>query len=219
MVQRVDIIAESVDVTYEELLAGIKEYQFSRIPIYEETIDDIVGILFIKDLILLDDESKKDFDVRKHMRKPYYTFEFKNISDLFEEMKNTRNHISVVLDEYGGTVGMVTIEDLIEEIVGEIEDEYDEVEDEVKEVKENEYEVDGSTRLEDLSDIIEDVEIASDEFDSVGGFIIGLLDRLPEEGEEIEYENLKFKVEEIEKKRIMKVRIFVLNSKVAKDEE
>lgn len=218
MVQRVDIIAESVDVTYEELLAGIKEYQFSRIPIYEETIDDIVGILFIKDLILLDDESKKDFDVRKHMRKPYYTFEFKNISDLFEEMKNTRNHISVVLDEYGGTVGMVTIEDLIEEIVGEIEDEYDEVEDEVKEVKENEYEVDGSTRLEDLSDIIEDVEIASDEFDSVGGFIIGLLDRLPEEGEEIEYENLKFKVEEIEKKRIMKVRIFVLNSKVAKDE-
>lgn len=219
MVQRVDIIAESVEVTYEELLAGIKEYQFSRIPIYEETIDDIVGILFIKDLILLDDESKKDFDVRKHMRKPYYTFEFKNISDLFEEMKNTRNHISVVLDEYGGTVGMVTIEDLIEEIVGEIEDEYDEVEDEVKEVKENEYEVDGSTRLEDLSDIIEDVEIASEEFDSVGGFIIGLLDRLPEEGEEIEYENLKFKVEEIEKKRIMKVRIFVLNSKVAKNEE
>lgn len=219
MVQRVDIIAESVEVTYEELLAGIKEYQFSRIPIYEETIDDIVGILFIKDLILLDEESKKDFDVRKHMRKPYYTFEFKNISDLFEEMKNTRNHISVVLDEYGGTVGMVTIEDLIEEIVGEIEDEYDEVEDEVKEIKENEYEVDGSTRLEDLSDIIEDVEIASDEFDSVGGFIIGLLDRLPEEGEEIEYENLKFKVEEIEKKRIMKVRIFVLGSKVVKDVE
>lgn len=219
MVQRVDIIAESIEVTYEELLEGIKEYQFSRIPIYEETIDDIVGILFIKDLILLDDESKKDFDVRKHMRKPYYTFEFKNISDLFEELKNTRNHISIVLDEYGGTVGIVTIEDLIEEIVGEIEDEYDEVEDDVKEVKENEYEVDGSTRLEDLSDIIEDVEVASEEFDSVGGFIIGLLDRLPEEGEEIEYENLKFRVEEIEKKRIIKVRIFVLNPIVKLEEE
>lgn len=218
MVQRVDIIAESVEVTYEELLEGIREYQFSRIPIYEETIDDIVGILFIKDLILLDDESKKDFDVRKHMRKPYYTFEFKNISDLFEELKNTRNHISIVLDEYGGTVGIVTIEDLIEEIVGEIEDEYDEVEDDVKEVKENEYEVDGSTRLEDLSDIIEDVEVASEEFDSVGGFIIGLLDRLPEEGEEIEYENLKFRVEEIEKKRIIKVRIFVLKP-IVKSEE
>ncbi|MGL5615939.1 MAG: HlyC/CorC family transporter [Sarcina sp.] len=214
MVQRVDIVAESTEVTYEEILEGIKEYQFSRIPIYEETIDDIVGILYIKDLILLDDESKKDFDVRKHMRKPYYTFEFKKISDLFEEMKNTRNHIAVVLDEYGGTVGIVTIEDLIEEIVGEIEDEYDEYEDEVKEVKENEYEVDGSTRLEDLSDIIDDVDVASEEFDSVGGFIIGLLDRIPEEGEEIEYENLKFRVEEIEKKRIMKVRIFVLNKKV-----
>lgn len=219
MVQRVDIIAESVEVTYEELLEGIKEYQFSRIPIYEETIDDIVGILFIKDLILLDDESKKDFDVRRHMRKPYYTFEFKNVSDLFEEMKKTRNHISVVLDEYGGTVGIATIEDLIEEIVGEIEDEYDEVEDEVKEVKENEYEVDGSTRLEDLSDIIEDVEVASEEFDSVGGFIIGLLDRLPEEGEEIEFENLKFKVEEIEKKRIIKVRIFVLKPKAKPEED
>ena len=180
-----------------------------------------MGILFIKDLILLDEESKKDFDVRKHMRKPYYTFEFKNISDLFEEMKNTRNHISVVLDEYGGTVGMVTIEDLIEEIVGESQREMNMMKSKMrlKEIKENEYEVDGSTRLEDLSDIIEDVEIASDEFDSVGGFIIGLLDRLPEEGEEIEYENLKFKVEEIEKKRIMKVRIFVLGSKVVKDVE
>lgn len=210
MVQRVDVVAESLDVTYEEILKGVEEYQFSRIPIYEENIDDIVGILNIKDLVLLADEHKKDFDVKNLMREPYYTFEFKKITDLFNEMKKTRNHIAVVLDEYGGTVGIVTIEDLIEEIVGEIEDEYDEHQEDVKEVKENEYEVDGSTRLEDLSEIIH-VHIESEEFDSIGGFVIGLLDRLPELDEEIQFNNLNFVVEEIDKKRIKKVRIYVLN--------
>ncbi|WP_297518716.1 HlyC/CorC family transporter [uncultured Clostridium sp.] len=208
MVQRVDIIAEDTKVSYVELLEGIKEYQFSRIPIYDENIDDIVGIFNTKDLILLSDEEKQNFDIKTHMRKPHYTFEFKKITDLFNEMKKTRNHISVVLDEYGGTVGIVTIEDLIEEIVGEIEDEYDEHQEEIVEVKENEYIVDGSTRLEDLSEIV-DVSIESDEFDSVGGFVIGTLDRLPETGEHIEFENLKFVVEEIDKKRIKKVRVFV----------
>ncbi|MGL5069286.1 MAG: HlyC/CorC family transporter [Sarcina sp.] len=208
MVQRVDIIAEDTNVTYEELLEGIKEYQFSRIPIYDENIDDIVGIFNTKDLILLSDEEKQNFDIKAHMRKPHYTFEFKKITDLFNEMKKTRNHMSVVLDEYGGTVGIVTIEDLIEEIVGEIEDEYDEHQEEIVKVKENEYEVDGSTRLEDLSEIV-GVTVESDEFDSVGGFVIGTLDRLPETGEHIEFENLKFVVEEIDKKRIKKVRVFV----------
>lgn len=210
MAQRVDIIAESLAVTYEDILKGIGEYQFSRIPIYEENIDDIVGILNIKDLVLLGDEHKQNFDVKNLMREPYYTFEFKKITDLFNEMKKTRNHMAVVLDEYGGTVGIVTIEDLIEEIVGEIEDEYDEHQEDVKEVKENEYEVDGSTRLEDLSEIIH-VHIESEAFDSIGGFVIGLLDRLPELNEEIQFNNLKFIVEEIDKKRIKKVRIYVLN--------
>lgn len=210
MAQRVDIIAESIDASYEEILNGIQEYQFSRIPVYEDNIDNIVGILYAKDLILLNDEDKKNFDVKKLMREPYYTFEFKNIADLFTEMKRTRNHMAIVLDEYGGTVGIVTIEDLIEEIVGDIEDEYDEHQEDIKEIKENEYEVDGSTRLDDLSEII-NVKIESDEFDSIGGFVIGILDRLPELNEEILYENLKFIVEEIDKKRIKKIRIFVLD--------
>lgn len=210
MAQRVDIIAESIDASYEDILNGIQEYQFSRIPVYEDNIDNIVGILYAKDLILLNDEDKKNFDVKKLMREPYYTFEFKNIADLFTEMKRTRNHMAIVLDEYGGTVGIVTIEDLIEEIVGDIEDEYDEHQEDIKEIKENEYEVDGSTRLDDLSEII-NVKIESDEFDSIGGFVIGILDRLPELNEEILYENLKFIVEEIDKKRIKKIRIFVLD--------
>lgn len=218
MVQRVDVIAEDIEVTYEELLEGIKEYQFSRIPIYEENIDDIVGIFNTKDLILLSDEEKKNFNMKSLMREPHYTFEFKKITDLFNEMKRTRNHMSIVLDEYGGTVGIVTIEDLIEEIVGEIEDEYDEHEEEIVEVHKNEYEVDGSTRLEDLSEIA-GIEVESDEFDSIGGFIIGILDRLPEDGEEIIFENLRFVVEEIDKKRIKKVRVFVKFEQQAKNLE
>ena len=210
MVQRVDIIAENIDVTYEELLEGIKEHQFSRIPIYEENIDNIIGIFNTKDLILLSDEEKTNFNVKNHMRKPHYTFEFKKITDLFNEMKKTRNHMSVILDEYGGTVGIVTIEDLVEEIVGEIEDEYDKHEEEIVKITETEYEVDGSARLEDLSEKVE-VAIESEEFESVGGFIIGIFDRLPEAGEEIQFKNLKFVVEEIDKKRIKKVRVLVEN--------
>ena len=208
MVQRVDITAENLETTYQELLEGIKKYRFSRIPIYDENIDDIVGILNTKDLILLSDEDKKNFDIKSLMRKPHYTFEFKKITDLFNEMKKTRNHMSVVLDEYGGTVGIVTIEDLIEEIVGEIEDEYDEHEELIVEVSKNEYQVDGSTRLDDLSEVA-GIKVESDEFDSIGGFVIGILDRIPELGEQIEYENLKFTIEEIDRKRIKKVRIIV----------
>ena len=208
MVQRVDITAENLETTYQELLEGIKKYRFSRIPIYDENIDDIVGILNTKDLILLSDEDKKNFDIKSLMRKPHYTFEFKKITDLFNEMKKTRNHMSVVLDEYGGTVGIVTIEDLIEEIVGEIEDEYDEHEELIVEVSKNEYQVDGSTRLDDLSEVA-GIKVESDEFDSIGGFVIGILDRIPELGEQIEYENLKFTIEEIDRKRIKKVKIIV----------
>ncbi|WP_297439249.1 hemolysin family protein [uncultured Clostridium sp.] len=208
MVQRVDITAENLETTYQELLEGIKKYRFSRIPIYDENIDDIVGILNTKDLILLSDEDKKNFDIKSLMRKPHYTFEFKKITDLFNEMKKTRNHMSVVLDEYGGTVGIVTIEDLIEEIVGEIEDEYDEHEELIVEISKNEYQVDGSTRLDDLSEVA-GIKVESDEFDSIGGFVIGILDRIPELGEQIEYENLKFTIEEIDRKRIKKVKIIV----------
>jgi len=122
-------------------------------------------------------------------------------------MKKSRNHMAVVLDEYGGTVGIVTIEDLLEEIVGEIEDKYDELEEEIEVVKEDEYIVDGRIRLDDLSDLI-GVKMESEEFDSIGGFVIGQLGRIPEPKEEVSYENMRFVVEEIDKNRIKKVRIF-----------
>ena len=145
MVQRVDIIAVDLEASYEEVLDVIKKEQFSRIPVYNQTIDDIVGILNVKDLIMAE-QDKEEFKVTDYMREPYYTFEFKKITELFKEMKKTRNHIAVVLDEYGGTVGIVTIEDLIEEIVGDIEDEYDEENKEIEVIKEDEYIVDGSAK-------------------------------------------------------------------------
>lgn len=206
MVQRVNVIAVNVTATYEEVLKVIKEQQFSRIPVYNESIDDIVGILNVKDLILLDSD-EENFNVTEYMREPFRTFEFKKITELFAEMKTTRNHIAVVLDEYGGTVGIVTIEDLIEEIVGDIEDEYDERDKDIEVIKENEFVVDGSTRLSDLSDMI-GFEIESEEFDSIGGYVIGYLGRMPKVGEEFKTNDFRVIVEELDRNRVKKVRVY-----------
>ena len=206
MVQRVDIIAVDLEASYDEVLDVIKKEQFSRIPVYNQTIDDIVGILNVKDLIMAE-QNKEKFKVSDYMREPNYTFEFKKIAELFKEMKKTRNHIAVVLDEYGGTVGIVTIEDLIEEVFGDIEDEYDDENKEIEVIKEDEYIVDGSAKLDVVSELI-GVNMESEEFDSVGGLIIGELGRFPEQDEEIVLNNIKFKVEEIDKNRVKKVRIF-----------
>ena len=208
MIQRVNITALNKDITKEELLDTIKKEQFSRIPVYDETIDNVVGVLNVKDLILLEDESK-EFNVMDYTREPFYTFEFKKVSELFTEMKKTRNHMAVVLDEYGGTVGIVTMEDLVEEIVGDIEDEYDEAKDKnIRKIKENEYIVEGSTRIDELSDLL-GFEIESEELDSVGGLIIDSIGRMPIEKEQIEIENVKFIVEKVKKNSIKKVKILI----------
>lgn len=206
MVQRVDIIAVDSEASYEEVLDLIKAEQFSRIPVYNQTIDDIVGVLNVKDLIIAG-QNKEGFKVSDYMREPYYTFEFKKIKELFNEMKKTRNHMSVVLDEYGGTVGIVTIEDLIEEVFGDIEDEYDDYDNEIEVIKEDEYVIDGSAKLDDISDLV-GVNMESEEFDSVGGLIIGELGRFPDEKEEVMLNNIRFVVEEVDKNRIKKVRMY-----------
>ena len=206
MVQRVDIVAVDTEATYEEVLEVIKTEQFSRIPVYNQTIDDIVGVLYVKDLIIAG-QNKEGFKVSDYMREPYYTFEFKKIKELFNEMKKSRNHLSVVLDEYGGTVGIVTIEDLIEEVFGDIEDEYDDYNKEIEVVKEDEYIVDGSAKLDDISELI-GVNMESEEFDSVGGLIIGELGRFPDNKEEVTLNKIRFVVEEVDKNRIKKVRIY-----------
>lgn len=207
MVQRVDIISVDKEASYDDVMYVIKNEQFSRIPVYNQTIDNIIGVLNIKDLATIEN-LREDFNISKYIREPFYTFEFKKIVELFKEMKKTRNHIAIVLDEYGGTVGLVTIEDLVEEIVGEIEDEYDEEKSPVEFIRENEYVVEGSLRLHDISDLI-GINIDSEEFDSVGGLMIEDLGRMPEEQEEVTVNNIRFIAEEIEKNRIKKVRMII----------
>ena len=217
MVQRVDIVSIDEEATYDEVMSVIKSEQFSRIPVYNQTIDNIIGFLNVKDLAMIENP-REDFNVKKYIREPFYTFEFKKIVELFKEMKKSRNHIAVVLDEYGGTVGIITIEDLVEEIVGDIEDEYDDYNESVEVVKENEYVFDGSVRLHDISELI-GMNIDSEEFDSIGGLMIGELGRMPEENEEVLFRNLKLVAEEVEKNRVKKVRMFIYEVEDSENDE
>lgn len=206
MVQRLDMVSIDVNDSYEDIIKIFKNEQFSRMPVYEESVDDIIGILNIKDIIFLSDEDIKSFDVRKYLREAFVTYEFKRIAQLLEEMKKEKSQMAIVLDEYGGTAGLVTIEDLVEVIVGDIEDEYDEEDEEIQVIKEDEYIIDGSAKITDVNDLI-GVKLESEEFDSIGGYIIGHLNRFPEENEVIEVNNIKFHIESIDKNRIKKVRV------------
>lgn len=207
MVQRLDMIAINTEDSYEEIIEMFKNEKISRLPVYEDSIDDIIGILNIKDVIFLKDDEIKDFNVNNYIREPFFTYEFKKITQLLEEMKKEKSQMAIVVDEYGGTSGLITIEDLVEVIVGDIEDEYDEEDDDIIVIQEDEYIVEGSTKITDINELI-GVKLESDEFDSIGGFIIGHLRRWPEENEVIEFDNIRFCIESLDKNRIKKIRIF-----------
>ncbi len=206
MIQRMDIVAIDMNASYDEIIKIIKNEQYSRYPIYNKRIDNIVGILNVKELVYRDPDEV--FDIKKFVKKPYYTFEFMNTSDLFNEMKKRRTHMAIVLDEYGGTAGIVTIEDLVEEIVGEISDEYDMHTQEIETIREGEYNVDGSTRIEELNELI-GTRIESEHYDSIGGFVIELMGRLPKQGESVEHMGTKFIIESMERNRIRKIRVLM----------
>ena len=165
------------------------------------------GIINVKDFLLYDNAQK--FSLRDLLRQPLYTYEYKKTAELMVEMRKTSNNIIIVLDEYGATAGLITLEDMLEEIVGDIRDEYDEdEEDEVKEIAPNEYLVSGSAKLDDLNDRL-DLELESEDYDSIGGLVIGLLEHLPEEGEAVDCGNIRLVVEHVEKNRIDKIRLFI----------
>ena len=207
MVQRLDMVVINIEDSYDEIIDMFKNEKLSRMPVYNESIDDIIGILNIKDVIFLTDEEIKNFDINKYIREPFFTYEFKKITQLLEEMKIEKTQMAIVVDEYGGTSGLITIEDLVEVIVGDIEDEYDEEDEEIIVIKEDEYVVEGSTKITDVNELI-GVNLESEEFDSIGGFIIGYLKRLPEENEIIKVDNIEFRIESLDKNRIKKIRIF-----------
>ena len=208
MIQRLDMVAIDIEDSYDEIIELFKSEKLSRLPVYQESIDDIVGILNIKDIIFLSDEEIENFDIKDYVREAFFTYEFKKITQLLEEMKKEKSQMAIVVDEYGGTAGLLTIEDLVEVIVGDIDDEYDEEEEEIVKINDNEYLVEGSTKISDVNEQL-GINLESEEFDSIGGFIIGYLKRIPEENEIIEVEDVKFKVESIDKNRINKIRIFV----------
>lgn len=215
MVPRIDMVFVDVEATYEELIEIFRKERFTRMPVYEGSTDNVIGIINMKDLILYDQD--QPFAIRDYLRQPHYTYEYKKISELMVEMRKTLNNIAIVLDEYGATAGLITLEDMLEEIVGEIRDEYDaDEEDEIRMVAEREYLVNGSTKLDDLNERLE-LQLESEDYDSIGGLVIGLLGHLPEEGEEVIYENLRLVVDCVEKNRIDQVHLYQLYQE--KDQE
>lgn len=208
MVPRVHVTFADVNSTYEELLDIFREDKFTRLPIFEDTTDNVVGTINMKDLLLYD--NTKEFHIRDILREAYFTYEYKSISELLVEMRQASFNIAIVLDEYGETAGLITLEDILEEIVGEIHDEYDENEEDfVQEVTEREYIIEGSMNLDDLNDRL-DLDLNSEEYDSLGGFIIERLDRLPEAGDSIvTEEGIRMVVEKLDKNRIEKVHVYL----------
>lgn len=204
MVPRTDITAIQIDASYQEVAKMFKEEHFSRMPVYEESMDNIVGIISYKDAVFIDDIDS--FKISNIMRDPFFTYESKSSRELFSEMRIKRIPMAIVLDEYGGTSGIITLEDLLEEIVGDIADEYDDLDLEIEVIKEDEYIVDGSTKIEDVNEMI-GTKFESEDFDSIGGYVIGIMGRFPLAGECVEADNVKITVEEIDKNRIEKLRI------------
>jgi len=207
MIPRIDMTLASVDSTYDEILEIFRSEKYTRIPIYEDTVDNVIGIINVKDLLLFD--TRDAFNIRGILREPYFTYEYKNTSELLAELRKTSNNITIVIDEYGSTVGMITLEDLLEEIVGEIRDEYDDDEhDSIQKINDNEYRLDGYTKLDDLNDFLA-LDIESEDYDSIGGFIIEKLDRLPIVNDYIELPGIRLVVESASNNRIETVHLYL----------
>ena len=207
MTPRTDMYAIDINKNLREMLDEIDEFKYSRIPVYNESIDDIEGVLFVKDILkpLKDNE---EIDIRKIIREPYFIPESKDIDELFKEMQQNKVQMAIVIDEYGGTAGLITMEDIIEELVGNIFDEYDEEELDIKKIDENTYIVNGMITSYELKKIF-DVELPEGDYETLSGYLLDKLGRIPEEDEHpvIEDENLTYRVEEIEDRRIKYVKV------------
>lgn len=203
MTPRTQIFALPVDIEISDLVDKIKETSFSRIPIYQDTIDDIIGVLYVRDLVGIDLEN---VNLRQILREPIFHYESKSNLQLLADLKKTKTTISIILDEYGGTAGILTIEDIVEEIVGDIDDEYDEENLSIKKITENTYLVDGDVYLDEINDKL-NTNIDSDDYETIGGFVVGLADKFPINGEKFSYQNLEFYIQSAEPTRIKKLRL------------
>lgn len=206
MIPRINMVTVDVADTYEEVLSVFRESMYTRLPVYQDDKDNIIGVINIKDFILT--ENPKTFRVKDILRDAHYTYEYKKVADLLIEIREKTTNVTFVLNEYGATVGMITLEDLLEEIVGEIRDEYDADEAELIQKKgERSWLVEGSMKLDDINDEL-GTDLDSEDYDSISGIIIENLDRLPEDNEEVTLDNgIHLKVQGIDQNRIKKVLI------------
>jgi CBS domain containing-hemolysin-like protein len=211
MIPRADVVFADIYSSYDELVELFKNETYSRIPIYQDSKDHVIGVLYLKDLFFYRETNDMDyFDLKSILREPLFVFEYQKTSQIFTDMKAASCSIAVVLDEYGICSGIITMEDLVEEIVGEIRDEYDADEaDFIREVAENIYDIDASMKLDDVNDVL-DTDFHSEDYDSIGGFVIELLDKLPSVNEEAIYENVIFKVMKVNRNRIERVLLTLL---------
>ena len=216
MIPRIDMTVADVNSSYDDIITLFKSTMYTRIPIYENDTDNVIGTLNIKDLIVTNVDDS--FNIRKIMREPFFTYEHKNTADLFLEMRKSSISLAIVLDEYGVTAGLITLEDLLEEIVGEIRDEYDaDEEDDIVAINEREYYVLGSANLEDVSDAL-GVHFTSDDYDTMGGYCLELLDHLPEKNEiVITDENVLLRIDRMDKNRIERVYVRLPESDETKE--
>ena len=206
MVPRIDMTFVQADATYQEVLDIFRQDMFTRLPVYEDSTDNVIGIINMKDFLLQNDTP--EFSVRNLLREPYFTYEHKNTADLFLEMRKSSISLAIVLDEYGVTAGLITLEDLLEEIVGEIRDEYDaDEEDDITRISDREFFVLGSANLNDVSEALS-LHFTSDDYDTIGGYCLGLLDHLPEKNEIILTDNnILLRIDRMEKNRIERIYI------------
>lgn len=206
MVPRIDMTFVQADATYQEVLDIFRQDMFTRLPVYEDSTDNVIGIINMKDFLLQNDTP--EFSVRNLLREPYFTYEHKNTADLFLEMRKSSISLAIVLDEYGVTAGLITLEDLLEEIVGEIRDEYDaDEEDDITRISDREFYVLGSANLNDVSEALS-LHFTSDDYDTIGVYCLGLLDHLPEKNEIILTDNnILLRIDRMEKNRIERIYI------------
>lgn len=204
MIPRIDMVTVDKEATYEEVMEVFKDCMYTRIPVFEEDKDNIIGLINIKDFILVEDKAK--FKISDILRQAYYTYEFKKTADLLVEMRQKCFNVAFVLNEYGGTAGMITLEDLLEEIVGEIRDEYDSDEEQlIQKMQDRTYLVEGSMKLNDINDEL-GTDLQSEDYDSIGGLIIEHLDRVPEDGAQIVTDQgIRLQVQGVSQNRILKV--------------
>jgi len=219
MIPRVDIDFAPHDISLTSIVNMIKKSGHSRIPVYEGTIDNIIGILYVKDILKIYRELfqlKEIFDVKKILRKAYFVPENKKIDELLDIFQKDRIQIAIVIDEYSGTDGLVTMEDVLEEIVGEIIDEYDKEIELFKKIDENTFIADGMINIDKINEILH-VKIPEDDFETLGGFIYKLIEKVPREEEEIIYKNIKIIIKRVIKNRIKRVKIIKLAPEIQKD--